>query len=69
MNNKELIKIPELVAIYNVTGNYDITTVGRFQNRQHLDKTIHRIIGIPNIQRTSSNLALRTIKEDFKVYF
>ncbi|MHA2251350.1 MAG: Lrp/AsnC family transcriptional regulator [Candidatus Kariarchaeaceae archaeon] len=67
--NRELTKIPELYAIYNVTGDYDVVAIGRFQNRQHLDKTIHKIIKIPHIQRTSSNVALRTLKEDYHVHF
>lgn len=67
--NNELKKIPELVAIYNVTGDYDVLAIGRFIDRRHLDKTIHRIININHIQKTSSHVMLRTLKEDFRVYF
>ena len=66
--NQELKKIEDLFAIYNITGDYDILAVGRFLSRNHLDKTIHRIISIPHIQRTSTTIALRTLKEDFRVH-
>lgn len=67
--NKQLTKIPELIAIYNVTGENDIIGIGRFYSRKHLDKTIHKIINIPHIQRTSSNICLRTLKEDLYIDF
>ncbi|MHA2090060.1 MAG: Lrp/AsnC family transcriptional regulator [Candidatus Kariarchaeaceae archaeon] len=67
--NDQLGLIPELFAIYNVTGDYDVMAIGRFQNRQHLAQTIQQIIKIPHIQRTSSNVALQTLKEDFRIHF
>lgn len=67
--NEHLRKIPELIAIYNVTGENDIIAIGRFYNRKHLDSTIHVIINIPHIQRTSSNICLRTLKEDLYLDF
>lgn len=67
--NKQLTKIPELIAIYNVTGENDIIAIGRFYNRKHLDSTIHKIINIPYIERTSSNICLRTLKEDLYLDF
>ncbi len=66
--NQELKKIEDLFAIYNITGDYDILAIGRFLSRTHLDQTIHRIISIPHIQRTSTTIALRTLKEDFRVH-
>ncbi|MDH5402226.1 MAG: Lrp/AsnC family transcriptional regulator [Candidatus Heimdallarchaeota archaeon] len=67
--NKQIRQIQELFAIYNVTGNFDIIAFGRFYNREHLDRVIHRIINIQHIRRTSSNVVLRNLKEDFRVYF
>ncbi|MHA2030672.1 MAG: Lrp/AsnC family transcriptional regulator [Candidatus Kariarchaeaceae archaeon] len=67
--NEQLTKLPDLIAIYNVTGENDIIAIGRFYNRRHLDLTIHKIINIPHIQRTSSNICLRTLKEDLYLDF
>ena len=66
--NTHLSQIPELIAIYNVTGDYDITAIARVKSRSHLDQVIHRILETDHIQRTSSNVVLRTLKEDFRVY-
>ena len=66
--NKELAKIKELYALYNVTGDDDIVALGRFVNRRHLDQVIHRILAIPHIQRTSTSLVLRQLKEDLRVH-
>lgn len=65
--NQELGKVDELVALYNVTGDYDIIAIGRFKNRRHLDVVIKKLIKIQNIKRTSTNVALRTLKEDYRV--
>ncbi len=66
--NKELTKVKELFALYNVTGDNDIVALGRFVNRRHLDQVIHKILAIPHIQRTSTSLVLRTLKEDLRVH-
>jgi DNA-binding Lrp family transcriptional regulator len=65
--NKELTRVEELIALYNVTGEWDIIAIGRFRNRRHLDKVIKQLVKIQDIKRTSSNVALRTLKEDFRV--
>lgn len=62
--NAEITKIPELVAVYNVTGDNDIIAIGRFADRRHLDSIIHRIINIDHINKTSSSIVLRTLKEN-----
>ncbi len=66
--NLHLKKIPELIAIYNVTGEFDITAIARVRTRSHLDAVIHKILDTDHIRRTSSNMVLRTLKEDFRVF-
>ena len=44
--NQELSSFSELIAVYNITGEFDILAIGRFYNRRHLDKIIKRIIKI-----------------------
>lgn len=66
--NEKLAEIEELVAVYNVTGEYDIVAIGRFLNRKHLDETIHEIINIPHVNRSATLVSLRTLKEDFRVH-
>ena len=66
--NNHLSSIPELIAIYNVTGEFDITAIARVRTRKHLDAVIHKILATDHIRRTSSNMVLRTLKEDFRVY-
>ncbi|RMG37818.1 MAG: Lrp/AsnC family transcriptional regulator [Methanobacteriota archaeon] len=65
--NEHLSGIPELVAIYNITGEFDITAIARVRSRRHLDAVIHRILETDHIRRTSSNVVLRILKENFRL--
>ncbi|MHA2232167.1 MAG: Lrp/AsnC family transcriptional regulator, partial [Candidatus Hodarchaeales archaeon] len=67
--NQDLKSIPELIAVYNITGDYDLLCIGRFRNRRHLNKIIRdRITPNPYVSRTATSIALNILKEDFSAF-
>ena len=64
---KELAKLEEVICIYDVTGDYDIAVIARFENRTTLNKFIKSALKIPHVTRTVTNVVLNVVKEDFRV--
>jgi len=63
----ELSKLPNLYGVYEVTGNYDTIIVARFRDIDELEKFIKLLQKKDLIQRTETSIALKTIKEDFRI--
>ncbi|MFA6065315.1 MAG: Lrp/AsnC family transcriptional regulator [archaeon] len=61
---KKLSADYNVVAVYDATGDFDVTLIGRFKNRKQLDAYVKKIQTFPNIERTSTRLILKTIKEE-----
>ncbi|MBI2675470.1 MAG: Lrp/AsnC family transcriptional regulator [Candidatus Aenigmarchaeota archaeon] len=50
-------------SVYDVTGNFDVAIVAKFQNRRQLDEFVKYLQTIPNVTRTHTRLILNTVKE------
>jgi len=61
---KKLALDNNIVAVFDATGDFDITLIGRFKNRRQLDAYIKKIQTFQFIERTSTKLVLKTIKEE-----
>lgn len=66
---KELYNSPNVLGMYDVTGDYDLAIIGKFKNRTLLNSFIKKILSTPNIKRATTNMALKVIKEDFGIEF
>ena len=64
---KELAQLHEVICIYDVTGDFDIAVVSRFRSRATLNGFIKRILKMPHVIRTVTNVVLNVVKEDFRV--
>jgi DNA-binding Lrp family transcriptional regulator len=65
----KIAEITNVVSVYDITGDYDITVIARFRDRADLNAFIKSLLTIPYIKRTVTNVALNVIKEDFRVKF
>ena len=63
----ELRNFPNVISIYEITGDYDIALITKFKNRFLLNSFIKKILSKSTVKRTATNVALKVIKEDFKV--
>jgi len=64
---KELSEIPEIVEIYDVTGDYYCLLKLRLQNRDALAKLLDRIGAMDGVISTDTRIVLRTIKESYSL--
>ncbi len=60
---KALSSEPNVRAIYDVTGEYDVIILTTFKNVGELDRFIKRLLKMQHIKRSVTNIALRVVKE------
>lgn len=61
---EKIAKNPNVVAVYDVTGNFDAAIIARFRNRRAMDAFLKKIQTFDFVERTNTSLILRTIKEE-----
>lgn len=64
---EELAAIPNIVAVYDITGEHDVAMVGRFKNRKSLNDFIKNMLKMEHIERTVTSVVLNVVKEDFRI--
>jgi DNA-binding Lrp family transcriptional regulator len=60
----DIAKTANVVAVYDITGDYDATIIAKFKDRASLNSFIKSLLAHPHIKRTVTNVALNVIKED-----
>jgi DNA-binding Lrp family transcriptional regulator len=63
----EIAKSPNVVAVYDVTGDYDAVVVSKFKDRNSLNVFIKGLLAMPFVKRTVTNVAFSAVKEDFRL--
>jgi len=64
---KEIAKIPNVCAVYDITGLTDAMVVAKFKGRRSLSDFTKKLLAMPYIERTNTHVALTTMKEDFRM--
>ncbi len=64
---KELIKIPQVKVIYDITGEWTFALEVLVRDHKELSELLDRVGGIDGVQQTSTAVVLRVIKEHRKV--
>ncbi len=64
---EELAAIPNVVAVYDITGEHDAAIIGRFKNRRSLNDFIKNMLKMEHIKRTVTSVVLNVVKEDFRI--
>ncbi|MCW4047732.1 MAG: Lrp/AsnC family transcriptional regulator [Candidatus Bathyarchaeota archaeon] len=63
----EIAKASNVIAVYDVTGDYDAVVVSKFKDRNSLNVFIKGLLAMPFVRRTVTNVAFSAVKEDFRV--
>jgi DNA-binding Lrp family transcriptional regulator len=63
----EIAKSPNVIAVYDVTGDYDAVVISKFKDRNGLNVFIKGLLAMPFVKRTVTNVAFSSVKEDFRV--
>lgn len=64
---REVAKIPNACAVYDVTGDVDAIVIAKFKRREDLSKFTKALLALPFVERTNTHVILTTIKEDFRL--
>jgi Lrp/AsnC family transcriptional regulator for asnA, asnC and gidA len=65
----EIAQASAVIALYDITGDYDAAVIAKFKDRNGLNTFIKHLSATPHVKRAVTNVALNTIKEDFRVKF
>lgn len=60
----EIAKARSVVAVYDITGDYDAAVIAKFKDRSSLNDFVKSLLSTPNVTRTVTNVVLNVIKED-----
>ncbi|HIP64917.1 MAG TPA: Lrp/AsnC family transcriptional regulator [Pyrodictium sp.] len=61
---RELTSYPNVVAVYDITGDYDLAIISKFKNIDGLNKFLKTVNRNPHIRRTVTSVVLKVFKED-----
>jgi DNA-binding Lrp family transcriptional regulator len=60
----EIAKASSVVAVYDITGDYDAAVITKFKDRSGLNSFVKSLLANPHVKRTVTSVALNVIKED-----
>lgn len=63
----EFSQIANVIALYEITGDFDLVAVVRLKDRGSLNTLIKSLLVAPHIKKTMTSLTLNVVKEDFRV--
>jgi DNA-binding Lrp family transcriptional regulator len=61
---KNLVEIPEVVAVYDVTGEADIVVLVTCLNRDDFSAVVKRINSLDGVARTNTSVVLNVVKSE-----
>jgi DNA-binding Lrp family transcriptional regulator len=64
---REVAKMPQVLAVYDVTGLTDAIVIAKFKGREDLSKFTKVLLAMPFVERTNTHMVLATVKEDFRL--
>ena len=53
-----------ILAIYDVTGEYDVFLIAKFKDTDELDKFVKKLLKDPDVERTYTQTVLNVVKEE-----
>jgi DNA-binding Lrp family transcriptional regulator len=62
----EIARLPEVCAVYDVTGLTDAFVIAKFRSRSELSAFVKRLLSMPFVERTNTHVVLTCVKEDFR---
>lgn len=63
---KEIAKMPNVCAVYDVTGLTDAMVIVKSKTRKELSDFVKTVLAMPFVERTNTHVVLTTVKEDYR---
>jgi DNA-binding Lrp family transcriptional regulator len=64
---RAVAKDERVFAVYDTTGEWDSFILARFRGTRDLDNFVKKVLSIPDVERTNTNVVLNTVKEELRV--
>jgi DNA-binding Lrp family transcriptional regulator len=64
---RAVAKDERVFAVYDTTGEWDSFILARFKGTRDLDSFVKKVLAIPDVERTNTNVVLNTVKEELRV--
>lgn len=64
---KEIAKDSRVVAVYDITGEWDSLIIGYFKDREDLNMFIKNVLSMKYIDRTVTHIVLNVVKEEKRI--
>ncbi|KXB04415.1 AsnC family transcriptional regulator [candidate division MSBL1 archaeon SCGC-AAA382A13] len=75
VNGGHLVEVEEKLSekepircVYDVTGEYDVILIGRFEAITQLNNFIKTVLAMDYVERSSTHIVLNVVKEDFRTF-
>jgi DNA-binding Lrp family transcriptional regulator len=62
-----LSKFPNICVVYDITGDFDIATVAKFDTTFAMDKFIKEVLSMDFVERAVTSIVLNSLKESFNI--
>jgi DNA-binding Lrp family transcriptional regulator len=64
---EEVSRAVNVVAVYDITGDYDAALIAKFKDRVDLSCFIKSLMAAPYVRRTVTSVVLNVVKEDLRI--
>jgi DNA-binding Lrp family transcriptional regulator len=64
---KEIARLPNALAVYDVTGDTDTIIISKFKNMDDLSLFTKKLLSMPYVERTNTHIVLTSVKEDLRL--
>ncbi|BCS91649.1 putative HTH-type transcriptional regulator [Metallosphaera sp. J1] len=64
---KEIANTDNIVAVYDVVGEYDVVLIAKFRSVEDLDVFLKQLLKNSKVERTYTSIVLNAVKEDPRV--
>jgi len=64
---ERLAATKEVIAVYDITGDFDVALIAKFKTQASLNAFIKSILKTQHIRRTVTSMVLNVVKEDPRI--
>lgn len=63
----KLAKLPNVCVVYDITGDFDIAIIGKFESTSIMDRFIKDVLSMNFVERAVTSIALNSLKESYNI--
>mgnify|MGYP001772570654 CR=1 FL=1 len=64
---KEVANLDNVIAVYDIVGEYDVALIAKFRNVEDLNNFLKELLKNPRVERTHTSIVLNVVKEDPRI--